>query len=252
MSRSDLIDDVLFSESGTHYRDLTRGIEKIITLEYSMLFAVMAFSGGILTRDILNDQVPLELVLSIVYFMASAFGLFCYSAVVGKQAAKSAHGALIRLKYLNKPSPKGGGENILVFFDKNRVMPRSPLFATFRLLRKNTSSDGNRLISALPPIVAGMLTTYISIQYLGDPVAQGCFNLCKEVDSCSYTGMALHSFFAAFGFVTVTLLILDVMFFEQKVHPNSEQDKSMVVGTKYVWPTDQQGNPVRSDHFRSD
>ena len=206
----DAIDDLLFQESGTHYRYLSSSIERTITLEYSLLLAVLAFTGSVISPQ-KSQLIPVELLIASLYLVTAMFGLFCYARVVGEQGALSAHGSLIRLKYLNKVSPDEDDDNILAFFDKKNVLPRSPLFWLFRILRRSTSSDGARFIAALPPIVGGVLPVALLI---GVPRNFGTFQDAKIALSNTPT---IEIVLSSLGLLISALVFLD-LFFKQRVH----------------------------------
>lgn len=219
---SDAIDDLLFQESGTHYRHLSSSIERTITLEYSLLLAVLAFTSAVISPE-KSQLAQLDLLIASLFLVTATFGLFCYTKVVGEQGAMSAHGSLIRLKYLNKVSPDDDDENILVFFDKKNIVPRSPLFWLFRIMRRSTSSDGARLIASLPPIVSGAIPFAI---LFGAPWNIGAFQDSQNKLSAS---TILNITLSSLGLLISALLFLD-LFFKQAVHKTSHSAKDRKSG----------------------
>ncbi|MEM1149522.1 MAG: hypothetical protein AAGI03_03060 [Pseudomonadota bacterium] len=247
MDGDDFIDDLLFNESGTHYRYLGASIERTIALEYTLLFALLAFFGTLTAST--NSNVTIDsLTLGVLFWLYSVFALFCYSRVVGKQAAISAHGSLIRLKYLNKVSPLEKDKNLLNYFDQSRRMPRSPLFWVFRLAGKNTSSDGARAISLLPPVASAIFSLSLSS---GEVLTQSSYTgFLNELKVLSWTQILI----SASAETILFLCVIDILF-QQKVHPNSITSPATPIDTSVLRSRAESGieanNSVTANELKS-
>lgn len=213
------IEDTVFNESSTHYRFIISSIERTIALQYAFLFAIIAFSGTVISleSDDFGDQ---RFALGSIFLFYSVFSLFCYTRVVGEQAAIAAHAAIIRLRYKSTPSPEDISETLEVFFDKNRVMPLSPVFILLRKLKRNSHSDGTRIISMIPTFSSSAASATIMYQDIAA-------NMQQEIAQQDFLSALMFVQNYAWHIVAITLssliaftIMLD-QFYQQKVHPNS-------------------------------